>query len=324
MKIDVFPHILPKKYFEELRKKAEGVDFSELSGWVIKNRALSDMDTRLRLMDRYPDVVQVLTVATPPLETLVSPSEAVELARIANDEMAELVVKYPDKFVAAVACLPLNDIDAAIEEADRAITELKLKGIQIFTNINGEPLDTPKFRPLYEKMAQHNLPIWIHPWESPIMGSPTKGSSKIIQEWVRRPFLEAIGWEFETSLAMMRLALAGIFKDYPEIKFITHHCGGMVPACARRIMIWVNIEHMRKFYNDTAVYGNTPGLMCGYAFFGGDHLLFGTDMPLGSTSSGGYGRTLETIRSIEEMDIPALDKNKIFEDNAKQLLNLTF
>ena len=128
MKIDVFPHILPKKYFEELRKKAEGVDFSELSGWVIKNRALSDMDTRLRLMDRYPDVVQVLTVATPPLETLVSPSDAVELAKIANDEMAELVVKYPDKFVAAVACLPLNDIDAAIEEADRAIVELKLKG----------------------------------------------------------------------------------------------------------------------------------------------------------------------------------------------------
>ena len=79
-----------------------------------------------------------------------------------------------------------------------------------------------------------------------------------------------------------------------------------------------------KFYNDTAVYGNTAGLMCGYAFFGGDHLLFGTDMPLGSTSSGGYGRTLETIRSIEEMDIPAFDKNKIFEDNAKQLLNLTF
>jgi predicted TIM-barrel fold metal-dependent hydrolase len=88
-------------------------------------------------------------------------------------------------------------------------------------------------------------------------------------------------------------------------------------------MIRVDIEQMRKFFNDTALYGNTAGLMCGYAFFGADHLLFGTDMPLGSGSSD-YGRTLETIRSVEEMGIPGLDKHKIFEANAKQLLNLKF
>ncbi|MGD0794888.1 MAG: hypothetical protein ABR958_04750 [Dehalococcoidales bacterium] len=67
MKIDIFAHILPKKYFEALRKKAKGdVDFSQLSGWVF-NRALSEIDIRLRLMDRYPDVLQVLTLALPPL-----------------------------------------------------------------------------------------------------------------------------------------------------------------------------------------------------------------------------------------------------------------
>ena len=83
---------------------------------------------------------------------------------------------------------------------------------------------------------------------------------------------------------MMRLALAGVFEDYPDIKFITHHCGGMVPFFERRIRNErrIRIEHLRKFYNDTAVYGNTAALMCGYAFFGADHLLFGTDAPLGS------------------------------------------
>jgi predicted TIM-barrel fold metal-dependent hydrolase len=316
MKIDIFAHILPKKYFEALRKKVKGsVDFSQLSEWVLLNRALSEIDIRLRLMDRYPDVLQVLTLALPPLETIVPASDAIELAKIANDEMAELVLKYPDSFVTAVACLPLNDIDAAIEEADRAITELKFKGVQIFSNINGEPLDERKFRPLYERMVQHDLPLWIHPWNSP----------KSVQEWVKPPFMGAIGWDFETSLAMLRLVHAGVFKDYPNIKFITHHCGGMVPICERRFKAMPGImsEDVRKFYNDTALYGNTAGLMCGYAFFGAAHLLFGTDMPLGSTRLGGYGYTLETIHSIEQMDIPAPDKDKIFEDNARQLLKLT-
>jgi predicted TIM-barrel fold metal-dependent hydrolase len=316
MKIDIFAHILPKKYFEVLRKKVKGsVDFSQLSEWVLLNRALSEMDIRLRLMDRYPGVLQVLALALPPLEVVLPASDAIELAKIANDEMAELVLKYPDIFVTAVACLPLNAIDAAIKEADRAITELKFKGVQIFSNINGEPLDEPKFRPLYERMVQHDLPIWIHPWNSP----------KSVQEWVKPPFMGAIGWDFETSLAMLRLVHAGVFKDYPDIKFITHHCGGMIPICEQRFkaILGTMSEDMRKFYNDTALYGNTAGLMCGYAFFGADHLLFGTDMPLGSTRLGGYGYTLETIHSIEQMDIPAPDKDKIFADNARQLLRIT-
>jgi len=315
MKIDIYAHILPKQYFEALRKKVEGgVDLSQLSGWVFRNRALSEIDIRVRLMDRYPDVLQVLTLALPPLEVVVSASDAIELAKIANDEMAELVLKYPDRFITAVACLPLNDIDAAIKEADRAITELNFKGVQIFSNINGEPLDELKFRPLYERMVQHDLPIWIHPWNSP----------KSVQEWVKPPFMGAIGWDFETSLAMLRLAYAGVFKDYPDIKFITHHCGGMVPTCERRFKTALGIrsEDVRNFYNDTALYGNTAGLMCGYAFFGVDRLLFGTDMPLGGTKLGGYGYTLETINSIEQMDIPIIDRDKIFEGNARRLLRL--
>jgi len=266
-------------------------------------------------MDRYPGVLQVLTLTLPPLEVVVSASDTVELAKIANYEMAELVLKYPDKFITAVACLPSNDIDAAIKEADRAITELNFKGVQIFSNINEEPLDELKFRPLYERMVQHDLPMWIHPWNSP----------KSVHKWVKPPFMGAIGWDFETSLAMLRLAYAGIFQDYSDIKFITHYCGGMVPTCERRFKTALGIrsEDVRKFYNDTALYGNTAGLMCGYAFFGVDRLLFGTDMPLGSTKLGGHGYTLETIDSIEQMDIPIIDRDKIFEGNARQLLRLT-
>ena len=262
--------------------------------------SLSDIDVRLRLMDAYPGVVQVLTLAAPPLETLVTPGDAVELARIANDELAELVAKYPDRFIAAVACLPLNDMDAALEEADRAITELKLVGVQLNSNINGAYLGEPQFRPLYEKVSRYDLPLWIHPWFPSPVG----------------PRNRRLDWPYDTSLAMLSLVRAGVFEDYPTIKFITHHCGGMIPFFAARL----GEDKTRKFYNDTAIYGNTPALMCGHAHFGTDHLLFGTDMPLARVMN---GFTLETIEAIEHMDIPDVDKNMIFEGNAKRLLRLS-
>ena len=136
---------------------------------------------------------------------------------------------------------------------------------------------------------------------------------------------------------MARLVYGGILESYPNLKFITHHCGGMVPYFAQRIKrlfdnnetrirAWSStitrqpLDYFRMFYNDTAVYGNTPALMCAYAFFGADHILFGTDMP--HDNRFGETFTMETIRSIEEMEIPDADKKKIFADNAVQLLQL--
>ena len=80
------------------------------------------------------------------------------------------------------------------------------------------------------------------------------------------------------------------------------------------------VDYLRMFYNDTAVYGNTPSLMCAYAFCGADHMLFATDFPYDSQA--GYRVIRETIRSIEEMDITDAEKKKIFEDNARKLLRL--
>jgi predicted TIM-barrel fold metal-dependent hydrolase len=269
---------------------------------------------RFRIMNRHPDVLHVLTVANPPLDLFVSPDDAAELARIANDEMAELPLKYPDKFVAAVACLPMNNIDAALEETDRAITQLGMKGIQIGTRVKGEPLSLPKFKPLFEKMAEYNLPIWIHP----IM------NNKLDQDY------GIFSWPFETAMAMFHLVNSGVINDYPNIKFITHHCGSMVPYFAKRIKhtmaavrkdpIAQNAEeHFRKFYNDTAIYGNTDALMCGYAFFGVERILFGTDAPL----AGKFGLTRETVTSIERMNIPESEKEKIYIQNAVDLLKLS-
>lgn len=310
MIIDCFAHIMPKKYFETYAKKNKAI----LPNIEARTRSLTDLDVRFRLMDRYPEVLQVLTIARIPLEQYVSPADAIELAKIANDELAELVEIYPDRFAAGVACLPMNDIDASLEEIDRAITKLGLKGIQLYTRINGEPLDNPKFKPIWEKMAKYDLPVWIHPTTS----------DKLDQD------IGVFSWPFETSSAMYKLVMSGVFNDHPNLKFITHHCGAMAPFFEKRIkwvlslvpQLYPNIkhpeEHFRKFYVDTAVYGNTPALMCGYAFYGADHILYGTDAPLGPK----FGLTGETLESVYRMAITDEEKEKIVFRNAANLLNI--
>lgn len=332
MKIDVFPHIIPERYRDVLLGTLP--DAFRQSVWhkfLEALPSLSDLDSRFRIMDKYEGLAQVLTLASPPIETLLEPKNAVELARIANDEMAELVAKYPDRFVAAVACLPMNDLDAALKELDRAIKDLGLKGIQLYTSINGKPLDSPEFMPFYEKMAGYDLPIWIHPQrERPGGDYSTEKESKYL-------ISSLFGREYETSAFMTRFVFAGILDTYPDLKIITHHFGGMVSYMEKRIdglydfhetlmgkrftenLTRRPIDYYHMFYCDTA-YGSTPGLMCVYSFFGADHMLFATDMPYDSEFGDKKIRT--TISSIEQMSIPEFDKEKIFEGNARRILHL--
>ena len=333
MMIDVFNHVLPKRYLEERNKRAlrrfTGLRSSKYAEAV---PTLTNLDIRFKIMDKYEDYLQVLTIAAPPLENITKPKDAVYLAKIANDELAELVLKYPDRFVAAIASLPMNDVDEALKEIDRAIKELRLRGIQLYTDINGKPLDSAEFLPIYEKMAQYDLPIFIHPRREEIVPDyeGEEGSKYLI--WTR------LGWPHATSMAMVRIVCSGILQRFPNLKFVTHHAGGTVPYLITRIKLLDDFnemrmgyrydvlltkpidEYLRMFYNDTAVYGNTPSLMCAYAFCGAEHLLFATDMPFDNQI--GYRLVRETIRSIKEMQISEEEKKKIFEDNAKKLLRL--
>lgn len=329
-KIDIFSHILPPKYAEALYKKAKPCFYIELD----KARpVLSDLDQRFRIMDKFEGLTQVLTPGIPPLEYVVNPNDAAELAKIANDEMAEVVAKYPDRFIAAVACLPMNNIDYALRETDRAIKELNFKGVLIYSSINRKPLDRPEFLGLYQKMAEYDLPIWIHPIKDRII--PDYPGEKVSKYRLFTSF----GWPYETTLAMARLVFSGVLERYPTVKFVTHHCGGMVPYFDKRIALRKThdadtsmkpehveelskhpMEYFRKFYADTSTVGSTPTLMCGYSFFGSDNLLFGSDMPYGT--EGGEPGLRQVISSIESMGIPRSDKEKIFESNARRILHL--
>jgi len=329
MKIDIFPHILPVKYKEAFQKVNKSEVFIKMHNII---PTLSDLDYRFRIMDEYDHLMQVLTLSSPPVENFADPQQSASLSKLANDEMAELVVKYPDRFAAAVACLPMNDMNAALDEVDRAINDLHFRGVQIFTPISDKPLDSAEFLPLYEKMSQYDLPIWIHPQRE--MDYPDYRTEKTSKYAVH----SMLGWVYETSSAMVRLVLSGILAKYANLKFIVHHGGAMIPFLNRRVASFIDfsatrlknrilehisgppIDYFKMFYADTAIYGNTAGLMCSYDFFGAQHLLFGTDMPYDSQF--GLTFTGETIKSIEQMAISDAEKKMIFEDNARGLLHL--
>ena len=352
MKIDIFAHFMAQDYRNAL-KKHMGAAYRSPEPWI------SDVDLRLRLLDKY-GTAQVLAPSGPPLESIAEPQKAAELARIANDSIAEIVHKHPEHFSSAVALIPTNNIEAALEETDRCIKSLKFKGIYLFTPqiifnpekkkgvSAGQPavfdhsvgdlptdtraLDSPDFFPLYEKMAKYDLPIWIHPRTTPAFADYSTENVSKYRIW------HIFGWPYHTTAAMTRLVFSGIFEKYPGIKFIAHHAGAMVPFFDRRIEVLYDtsekvhggednqlvkkkpLEYFRMFYVDTAVNGSTPALNCAHKFFGTDHMLFGSDTP--HDYGAGEVSLKDTILSIEQMDISELEKKAIFETNAKTLLHL--
>jgi predicted TIM-barrel fold metal-dependent hydrolase len=331
MKIDIATHVMLPKYKQAVYKYA--AKFPTEKAVQDRRPVLTDYEARLSKLGQYHNLVQVINTTMPPIEELTNPEEAVDLARLCNDEMAELVAKYPKRFIAAAANLPLNNIEASLKEAERAIKELSFKGVQIYTRVNGRPPSDDQMMPLYQLMTELDLPIWIHP----MRGSEQADYSAEDRSY--NQLFSIFGWPYDTTAAMVRLVFSGVFEKFPEIKFITHHLGGMVPFYSDRLTVhWNNglerlglehfpgltrhpVEYLKMFYVDTAINGDSNYSMeCGLAFFGEDKLLFGTDMPYdvenGDISIRG------TINGIEKMDLTAITKEKIYEGNARRVLNL--
>ena len=258
MKIDVFTHVLLPEYRKALTKHVD--DFAAARPWLDTRPLLTDMEARHALFDSFPDFMEVISTTMPPLEETAPPRVAADLARLCNDEMADLVMRYPDRYISALANLPLGDMDAAVEEARRAVEELDFKGVQIYSRVNGKSPAREEMMPLYELMAGFDLPIWIHPVRGPEQADYAQENLSYNQ------IFSIFGWPYDTTAAMVRLVFSGVFERFPTIKFITHHLGGMIPYFSGRAKThWDNglarlgaphfpgltkhpIEYMRMFY----------------------------------------------------------------------------
>src|SRR4030095_13642356 len=108
--------------------------------------------------------------SSPPLDRLGDPAETPALARLMNDGLAEIVAKYPDRFLGFAAALPMNKPDAAVVEIDRAIGDLHASGVIIFSSVGGRALDAPEFQPVFDRMAEYPPALSLHPHPPPPPG----------------------------------------------------------------------------------------------------------------------------------------------------------
>src|ERR1700740_3603076 len=157
MFLDIYTHILPDTFFREMSRVSPKLE--NIGARLRGVKKLFDLDLRFSEMDTLGDYRQIISLPNPPLEEIAQGKTAQQLARVANDAMAELVDQHPKRFPAFVAAVSLDDVERARKEAERAIAQLGARGIQIFTNIAGHPLDKDRFKPVFAAMADYDLPI---------------------------------------------------------------------------------------------------------------------------------------------------------------------
>lgn len=335
--IDVFCHCLPPAFCAAARRLVQGA--TARAPYMFERAmavpAMVDRDARRRIMDLFPGYTQILSLASPTIEALAPPEQAPDLARVGNDALAEWVERDPDRYVGFIASLPMNNPDAACREVERAIHELGAAGVQIYTSVNGQPLDRPEYLVVIEHSAALGRPIWLHPIR-PMTAADYAGEpvSKYDLWW-------ALGWPHETSLSMARLVFAGLFDRWPDLAIVTHHVGGTIPMLAGRFDAGMDLmgtrnppEHagavetalkekplaaLKRFFADTASFGAKATIECGLAFFGPEKLLFGTDMPF--DPEGGPGFIRDTLRALEAMPLSDTDRTAILSGNCERLLD---
>jgi aminocarboxymuconate-semialdehyde decarboxylase len=229
----------------------------------------------------------------------------------------------------------MNNVEAALAEIDRALG-IGARGVQVFTNVAGEPLSLPKYRPIFARMAEHDLPVWVHPMRGAQF--PDYASEKTSENEIWFSF----GWPYETTACMTRLIYSGLLDELPKLKIISHHMGGMIPFFAGKINLGFRQiffgtpernpvadeaglkQHPRRYYEmlyaDTALNGEVAATRCGHAFFKTAHCLFATDAPF--CSEQGRGLIGKTIAAVNALEISKAERELIFSGNARSLMRL--
>ncbi|HKA35810.1 MAG TPA: amidohydrolase family protein [Thermoanaerobaculia bacterium] len=325
MKLDLHTHYYPPGYFEAIRDA--GGDFSfgtdPAGRTIIRHRGarffgitppMTDPARRIEEMDRVGIDVEVVSLSTPNV-FFAEPDRQPEIARMVNEGYAELVGRWPGRF-RAFASIPMDSPDAAIEELHRCLDELRFQGVILLSNIRGRALTDPAYRPFFEEANRVGLCIFLHPM-LPLHSEP-------FNEYVLGPL---VGFPFDTTLAVARMCFDGMLRDLPNIRWIIGHLGGAIPYLMERLdngfrdfaecrakIDELPSVYLKRLYYDTVTFSpHTLRMVRGLV--GADHMVMGSDYPhlLGSID--------RAVSSIESLDIPAAEKERIFSGTAFSILN---
>jgi predicted TIM-barrel fold metal-dependent hydrolase len=244
--------------------------------------ALSELE---EAMERHR--IDAAVISTGPPGAFVGPGgDGRDLARRANDGLAEIVAAQPQRF-AAVATLPLPDVDAALVELDRVYDELSLDGILLLTNLAGTYVGDPAWEPLFAALDERGAYVFVHP------GLPPHPLPLPHPVWMYE-------FPFETVRAVASLIYSGTLERHPAIRFQLAHLGGAAPFLAHRIASLADREperadqapagalaYLRRLYYDTGLTNNAPALAATREVTSLDHIVFGTDWPYAALPDSG-------------------------------------
>ncbi len=324
--VDFHNHYYPPAYLDALRSKGTSVTVGEDADgnpllyypgdYNIVVRGHRDIAFREQVLDELGVDRQVVTLTTPGTH-VETPQRAADLARLVNDEFAEVVATRGRRF-AALATLPLNDPAESVRELERAATKLGLPGAMVFSNINGVPLADERFWPVYEKADELGAILYIHP-NHPV-------SVEAMTEYWLMPL---VGFLMDTTLAAAHLVFAGVTERFPRVNWVLGHLGGAIPYLAERLdrgfyafsecrqhITRPPSEHLKRFYLDTVNF-DANALKLAIAFAGADRVMAGSDYP---HQIGSIPRMLSSLRSL---DIGEADRAGILGGNAERLLSGT-
>jgi uncharacterized protein len=337
LKLDAFTHIWPPEFYRAMKDvtgpMTDIVRRSEAQTMMI------DLNERFAIMDLFEGYAQILSLGSPPLELVATPEVAISLSRIGTDSQRALCDKYPDRFKGFIATPPMGaGTDAILDACRYAVEEADACGIQVYTHVNGRPLDDPEFAPMFDYMAEKDLPIWLHPSRGAAFPDYASENKSKYEIWW------TIGWPYETSAAMARLVYSKVFDRLPDLKVVTHHAGGMIPyfegrfgpgndvlgartsdedyGALRAELKCRPLDYFRKFIADTATFGAAGSIGLAMDFFGKDKIIFASDAPF--DPEGGRMFIRETIRALDEMEVDDATRAAIYHGNLERLTNRMF
>lgn len=321
MIVDFQHHYIPEDFARKKGMYSEKVVFAKEGGIprLTLHPRLYHMDTQLQEMDEAGVDISVLSC-------ILGWEASLQDCRLINDRSAELQTKFPGRVV-GLAHAPVLEGEQALQELDRAVRELGLRGVAITSQIQKVTLDSPQLYDFYSKVSSLDVPIFIHPATVPM------GYDLILDYDLAR----ILGREMDLALATTRIIAGGILERFPDLKFVIGHFGGGISAIKDRLIAkgyrFGTLkrpfeEYFDMLYFDMAGFeGGSVALQCGLFGIKPERLVFATDYPQDftgvSTATGkGTGAIRDYIAAIKSLELTESIKEDMLGGTAARLLKL--
>lgn len=327
--IDVHTHILSRAWVDlleshgrhryQIGRDSEGRRVVMRGGarFMSLTDAMFDPEMRLRAMDEVGVELEILSYTCPNCYWAEG-EVAEEVARAMNDHLAEVCARWPSRF-RGLGSVPLQDVDLALRELERAVDQLGMVGLIILANVNDILLDDARFEPFWAELDRRRLPVLLHPTVPP--GVERMGMDQY-------GLIAALGFMIDTTLAVTRMVLAGVFERYPNWPLIVSHAGATLPFLAARLdqchrfipdtrqrISRLPSDYLRQLHYDTVTY-DVGALRLAYSLAGPRQLLYGSDYPHN------IGDMPGCKARIAALSIPEEEKELIRWGNARRLFGL--